>query len=120
MAILKSIRTPQGVDAMYHRLEKLELSASRGTLEAVIAMHATREAREAGAVPLWHEYVCVPIDALTEDPRAALYRLLGDLESSPLRGGESDEPPADAETLPADAETLPAEPKSTPAEPDPE
>jgi hypothetical protein len=90
MAIIKDFLTPHGVTAKYHRIIKAEISVSSQTVELMVAIYASAEARAASGAPLWHEYVRVPFSALTQDPRDLLYPMLSAFGDSYLKGGETD------------------------------
>ena len=90
MAIIKDFVTPQGIVAKYHKIIKAEIQVNEQTVEIMVAVYATAEARDAGRSVLWHEYVRIPFAALTQDPRDLLYPLLAYYNSSYLKDGLPD------------------------------
>ena len=91
MAIIKPFETPQGVVATYHKIIKAEINVSSQTVEIVVAIYASPEARDAGRGVLWHEYPRIPFASLTQDPRDLLYPMLAAFGDSYLRGGATDQ-----------------------------
>ena len=91
MAIIKDFSTPQGVAATYHKLIKVEMNASTGVAELMLAIFSSSEAAAAGASPLWHEYVRIPIADFDENPFAAFYPMLTTHPGSYLVEGANDE-----------------------------
>ncbi len=103
MAIIKSFVTPQGVTASYHKLLKVEISSSENSVKFVIAIFASAEARDGGFDILWHEYITIPLDRFTVDPRTAFYPVLVNYSGSYLNGGSADQSvPDDMFTLTPD------------------
>lgn len=91
MAIIKPFTTPHGVIATYHKILKAEIDINQAAINVVTAIYASAGARDAGGVPLWHEYASVPFSALTQDPRDLLYPMMAAYHASYLRGGAGDE-----------------------------
>lgn len=90
MAIIKEVQTPFGAAAGYHRIVKAEIDVSTQTIEVMVAIYISAEARDGGAPPLWHEYVRIPFRDLSQDPRRLLYSMLNLHISSYLQGGQAD------------------------------
>jgi len=99
MAIIKTFSTPQGVPANYHKLIKAEFNINNMMLELVVAIYVSKEARDAFASPLWHEYINIPFSDLVDDPRTGLYSLLTNYNVSYLRNGAPDTIPKTPEPL---------------------
>lgn len=93
MAFTKRVQTPHGVFADYHKIIKIELSVVDMAMLVVLAIYASAEARDAGATPMWHEYINVPFDQLPSDPRVDVYDFLGTWTGSWLYGAEKDQRP---------------------------
>ena len=90
MAIIKPFETPQGVTATYHRIIKAEIAVATETVDIVVAIYASPEARAANKGALWHEYQSIPFSDLTQDPRDLLYPMLAAFNASYLLGGTTD------------------------------
>lgn len=90
MAIVKEYTTPQGIDANYHRIIRIEISSVTGKLDMVVGIYASKEKAQSGCQPIWHEYVSIPINELSSDPRSAFYPLLTQYPHSYLNGGTDD------------------------------
>lgn len=93
MALTKTVKTPQGVNADYHKIIKIEYSVVDSTMLVVLAIYASAEARDEGAVPLWHEYINVPFEKLDADPRESIYEFLSAYEGSWMHGAQRDPRP---------------------------
>lgn len=89
MAITKPFETGFKITANYHKLIKVEINSSTRMVEMVVAIYVSQEAKEEGGNPLWHEYVKVPFDHLSFDPREIFYPILQDYSESYLEGGTS-------------------------------
>lgn len=94
MAVIKDFPTPVGVVATYHKLIKVELSATSGMAELMLAIYSGPEAYAAGSAPLWHEYVRVPIADFEQDAFSAFYPMLTSHPSSYLLGGANETAPS--------------------------
>lgn len=92
MAIIKSFETPQGVEATYHKLLKVEVSTITGMVEMLVAVYSSADARNAGATPIWHESVRIPMTQFATDPVASFYQTLTTYGPSYLIGGAPDAP----------------------------
>lgn len=90
MAIIKEFTTPQGVDCNYHKLLKFEFNSVNNTLDLVLAVYKNAEARANTCTPVWHEYVSIPLEQLSSDPRDLFYPLLTQYTGSYIYGGVSD------------------------------
>ena len=88
MALLKPFKTNFGVDVNYHKLLKVELDSVKQELVMTVAVYVSPEAKEAGAVPIWHEYVTIPFSEMQWDPREAFYPLLKTYIQSYLSNSE--------------------------------
>jgi hypothetical protein len=91
MAIIKDYETPQGVDGRYHKIIRAEIDALAQSIQIIVAVYASGEARSSGKHCLWHAYQTVPFSALTQDPRDLLYPMLAAYGASYLQGGVPDE-----------------------------
>lgn len=121
MAIIKDLLTPFGIVAKYHRILKAEFYASTQKVEILFAIYASKEARDAGGTPLWHENISVPFDAFEEHPLSYLYSVATQAESY-----LGDDAVSDAEVMPKkvlktaeELQALRAVPEAAP-EPEPE
>lgn len=90
MAVIKDRPTQFGVNASYHRIEKVELNTYSNECHVHLATYATEEARRAGNQPLSVDKVVVPFWRLVDDPRVPFYRLLEQFDGSPVFGGQAD------------------------------
>lgn len=86
MAIAKDIQLHNFVNVGYHRIVKWEYSTGDSEMVLVVAQYVSKEAREAGASPVHHEYVRVPLSWFGVHPIDAAYELLEAIES-PFSGG---------------------------------
>lgn len=113
MALIKDIETPQAVVGSYHKIVKIEMFAAAESLQVTMAIYASAEARDAGAKPLWYDYVTVPIAALTSDPRASVYPVVAGYWDSYLKDASADQtvPPA---PLPIELTEAATEPPAPP------
>lgn len=128
MAIIKDFQTNFGIVANYHRLLKVEVLSSSKEVQMTVGVYVSEQARDQGGSPLWHEYVIVPFDRLSFDPRDIFYPLLQDYNLSYLQGGTPSVPPDTTphppvfdilEPVPQPLPTLPVEPVTTVPEPAP-
>lgn len=90
MAVIKDRPTQFGINASYHRIEKVELNTYSNECILYLATYATEEARRAGSQPLSVDRVIVPFWRLADDPRVPFYRLLEQFDGSPVFGGQAD------------------------------
>lgn len=90
MALVKEVQTPLGVAGTYHRIQRFEYDATSKVLTVCLAIYPSEEARKAGYQPLWHDYVQLSGEALSEDPRALLYPILATAEGSYLKEATSE------------------------------
>jgi hypothetical protein len=90
VAIVKNYQTTYGVIANYHKLVKTEIFSDEQHMMLIFAVYYTKEARDSGATPVWHEYVKIPFDIFTVDPRQTLYNIAQTYESSYIYGGTTD------------------------------
>jgi len=88
MALTTKFTTPQGVDALYHKILKIEISAIDNAVTLIVALYPTAAIRDSGASPLWHEYVRIPFDELPSDPRIPFYDLATSHALSYLNGAK--------------------------------
>jgi hypothetical protein len=88
MAIKKSVQTPHGVTADYHKLTNVVINALKNSVEMQFAIYASTEARDAGSIPLWNEFVTVPLSQLSPNTLQFLYPLA--LETPMFEDGVSD------------------------------
>jgi len=90
MALDKTFLTPQGVPVQYSRLLKMEVSAEEKAITYVIGMWVSKEAREAGYKPVWHEYIRVPFEEVEakgdENPLKTAYLSLMALDDTIMSG----------------------------------
>lgn len=87
MAIIKTHLTPQGVTANYHRLSRLELNAEGQFIMMTFNIYYSEEAYNAGAQPVWHNYVRIPLDKFIVDPRQTFYTWASQYMDSYLGNG---------------------------------
>lgn len=92
MAVIKDFTTPQGIAATYHKLIRVEINASNGIAELMLAVFANAEAAASGSSALWHEYVRIPVDQFKQNPFSAFYPMVTQHPGSYLLGGANDEP----------------------------
>lgn len=90
MALIKTVETPHGIEASYHKIIKIEYDINNRMLVIIVAMYASEAARNAGRDVIWHEYVKVPFDHMTEDPRVVFYNILAGYGDSYLNGAVRD------------------------------
>jgi len=90
MAVIKDRPTQFGVNASYHRIEKVELNTYTNECIVHLATYASEEARRAGSQPLSVDRIIVPFWRLADDPRVPFYRLLEQFDGSPVFGGQAD------------------------------
>ncbi len=95
MAIIKDRPTQFGINAQYHRIDKVEISAYSQEVVLCVATYPSAEARQNGGQPLSIERMVVPFWRMVEDPRATFYKLLADYEGGPLYQGDADDDPGD-------------------------
>ncbi len=95
MAIIKDCATPFGINAQYHRIDKVEVNAYSQEVVLSVATYATAEARQNGSQPLSVERQIVPFWRMAEDPRATFYKLLADYDGGPLYQGDADDDPGE-------------------------
>jgi hypothetical protein len=93
MALIKPFATPQGVTATYHKLLNVEVDSLQEVVQLVVAIYNSQEARDTNMQPLWHEYVRVPFNRLSFDPREIFYPLLQDYDFSYLVNADTSVPP---------------------------
>lgn len=94
MALLKPIPTSHGIDATYHRVEKIEISASRGSVEVVVAVYASPEARQAGGTPIWHVQVAARLEDFEDDLRDFGYSVLKAIDDPRFADAQDDGGPS--------------------------
>ena len=90
MAIIKDRPTQFGVNADYHRIDKVEINTYSQECVIHLATYASEDARRAGSQPLSVDRVVVPFWRLVDDPRVPFYRLLEQFDGSPVAGGQPD------------------------------
>jgi hypothetical protein len=90
MAVIKDRPTQFGVNASYHRIDKVELNTYANECVMHVATYASEEARRAGSDPLSVDRVIVPFWRMADDPRVPFYRLLEQFDGSPVFGGQAD------------------------------
>lgn len=90
MALLKDVSTPSMAVTTYHRIVRFEASCDSGNLNIMVAGYVSKEARDAGAQPLWHEYVNVPFSVFEQDPRSVMYQAIKDLQAPVFADAASD------------------------------
>lgn len=90
MAIIKDRPTQFGINASYHRLERVEISPHSSDCTLHVATYASEAARRLGSQALSIERVIVPFWRLADDPRVPFYRLLEQFDESPVFGGQAD------------------------------
>lgn len=93
MALIKTVQTPHGIEASYHKIIKVEYLIQEATLVIVVAVYVSEAAREAGSSPLWHEYVRIPFEHMDLDPRVNFYAALSAYTNSYLKDAERDSRP---------------------------
>lgn len=93
MALIKSVQTPHGIEASYHKIVKIEYLINESLLVIVVAIYASEAARDAGSAVLWHEYVRIPFEQMAMDPRLNFYQVLAGWTESYLHGAERDSRP---------------------------
>lgn len=116
MAVIKDRPTQFGVNASYHRIEKVELNTYSNECIVHLATYASEEARRAGSQPLSVDRVVIPFWRLADDPRVPFYRLLEQFDGSPVFGGQADveiEGGPVFEVAPFTPPTLPPAPTAT-------
>ena len=90
MAIIKDFKTQHGVTAKYHKLTNVDISIPNNSVTLKFAIYLDEETRRAGSVPLWNEYVTIPLDSFEENPVKFFYPLASALDISYLKDGISD------------------------------
>lgn len=85
MALLKSHLTPQGVDATYHKIAKVEISSDSSLVTIVVAIYNSETSKVLGYAPVWYEYINIPFSDFTVDPRNAFYNVLSKSNKSFLK-----------------------------------
>lgn len=90
MAIIKTFDTSFGISCNYHRIRSVNFDCDTKVITITTQIFLSKESRDSGATPLWHEYVNIPFEDLTEDPRDTLYKLLENYSGSYLEGGIED------------------------------
>jgi hypothetical protein len=95
MAIIKDRPTQFGINAQYHRLDRVEILSGMQEVVLCVATYPSAEARQNGGQPLSIERMVVPFWRLEEDPRATFYKLLADYEGGPLYQGDADDDPGE-------------------------
>lgn len=93
MALAKTVTTPHQIEASYHKLVKVEYSMQDLCMVLIVAIYASEAARDADAPPLWHEYVKIPFEVMSEDPRTSFYQILTEYYGSYLVGATRDTRP---------------------------
>lgn len=88
MAIIKSVITPHGVEAQYHKITNVSINTATDTVQLQFAIFATAAARDSGKMPLWNDTVSFKLSELQPDPLALLYPLA--MSSEYYTGGVSD------------------------------
>lgn len=106
MALIKNFDTSFGITANYHRLVKVEIDGINNQLTMMVAIYASEEARTEGSTPLWHEYVKIPFNRLSVDPRDQFYPLLKTWAGSYVQGAQ-DSLPSGVTPVPSIFEILP-------------
>lgn len=115
MALIKTVETPHGIEASYHKIIKIEYDINNSMLVIIVAMYASEAARDAGRDILWHEYVKVPFEHMSEDPRGVFYSILTGYAESYLNGAVRDtrvehvEEPATPEVVVDDGTHVPGD-----------
>lgn len=93
MALIKAVQTPHGIEASYHKIVKIEYLIAEAQMVIMVAIYATEVARDCNATPLWHEYVRIPFEHMSSDPRKSFYEVLAGYANSYLYGAERDSRP---------------------------
>lgn len=90
MAIIKTIETPYGVPANYHRIKKVEINTDLNEIIIDLELYTTETAKKNGLKPLSTEQIKIPFYRLEKDPRIPFYNALQELDWSSLLGGIPD------------------------------
>jgi hypothetical protein len=95
MAIIKDRPTQFGINAQYHRLDRVEILSGMQEVVLCVATYPSAEARQNGAQPLSMDRMIIPFWRMVEDPRSTFYKLLADYEGGPLYQGDADDDPGE-------------------------
>jgi hypothetical protein len=95
MAIIKDRPTQFGINAQYHRIDKVEVNAYSQEVVLSVATYPSAEARQSGSQPLSVDRMIIPFWRMVEDPRATFYKLLADYDGGPLYQGDADDDPGE-------------------------
>lgn len=95
MAIIKDRPTQFGINAEYHRIDRIEIHSNMQEVVLCVATYPNAEARQNAGQPLSIDRMVVPFWRMVEDPRATFYKLLADYDSGPLYQGVADDDPGE-------------------------
>jgi hypothetical protein len=115
MAMQTPLEHESGVFAWYHRVLEVRFDFHNKLIEFDVQNFVNAGAAENGKRSLSTEVVRLKLDALAEDPRKWIYKILTTLPSSPFVGASSDEAASPAAKEPP---TLTEAAKVPPALPD--
>lgn len=88
MAIIKNTLTKHGIQAEYWKLMSANIDGAKNLVTLNLALYASADARDAGAIPLWNEQVHFKLSELSVNPLSVLYPLL--TETDLLKDGVAD------------------------------
>lgn len=95
MAIIKDRPTQFGINAEYHRIDRIEINSAQQEVVLYVATYPSATARQNAGQPLSIERMVVPFWRMTTDPRATFYKLLQDYDSGMLYQGVADDDPGE-------------------------
>lgn len=77
MALQKTIKTPYGVDADYHRISDFQFNGT--DIQVGVESYATAEARQSGAQPIFKQYYHFTKSRTELEKTASVFTVLYDL-----------------------------------------
>lgn len=86
MAVNKQYTTVHGVNASFHKIQKVELLVDENRVDILFAIYLNQAAIDMGRVPLYYRSVSIPLDSFEKDPRSIFYNAAKRYNNSYLVG----------------------------------
>lgn len=90
MALIQQKTTPYGVDAHYHKIDRVMVDAQLGEVVVIVTSYLDHSSRISGNRPLVTQEVKIPFHRLQIDPRIPFYDLLQTVDWSAFVDGTPD------------------------------
>lgn len=94
MALLKNIQLPNFAVAGYHRVRQVHINADQDTVEIMVGMYVSAEARAAGAPPAYNEYIRIPLSRFEDNLARLAYQVIEVSGDQTFSGAVSDIEPS--------------------------